>query len=150
MSAPGSPNIRMAANIVTLPPGTTTTLSGETFTASRPMQVGRHRLAQRQDAGRGRVAMMTVAQRLDGGLYDMGRGGKIRLADAEVDDVAALAREFRGPGQHREGVLLPHTIEGGDGGKHGAVPQRIGLSVPPEPCFRVKPENGASRLRGSR
>jgi hypothetical protein len=32
MSTPGSPNISMAANMVTLPPGTMRTLSGDTST----------------------------------------------------------------------------------------------------------------------
>ncbi len=35
MSAPGSPNIRIAANIVTLPPGTISTVSGLTSTPWR-------------------------------------------------------------------------------------------------------------------
>jgi hypothetical protein len=35
MSTPGSPNIRIDMNIVTLPPGTTMTSSGDTVTAKR-------------------------------------------------------------------------------------------------------------------
>ena len=86
------------------------------------MEVGRERLAQRQDAGRGRVAVVPVAQRLDGGLDDVAGRGEVGLADAEVDHVAALAGEFGGASQHREGVLLAHAIEGGDGARHGDVP----------------------------
>ena len=54
------------------------------------MDVLRHRLAQRQDAVGRRVAVMAVAQRLDGGFDDMGRRLEVGLADAEVDDVLAL------------------------------------------------------------
>ncbi len=44
---------------------------------------------------------------------------EIGLADAEIDDVAALCRKLHGPRQHGEGVLLADAIEGGDGLEHG-------------------------------
>ena len=46
-------------------------------------------------------------------------GAEIRLADAEIDDVAALRGERGGARQHREGVLLADAIEGRDGVQHG-------------------------------
>ena len=65
ISAPGWPNIRMAKNIVGLPPGMMTMLSGLDLDAVALVQILRDRLAQRQDALRRRVAVMAVAQRLD-------------------------------------------------------------------------------------
>ena len=74
-------------------------------------QIGGDRLAQRQDAVGGGVAVLAVVQRLDGGLDDMGRGFEVGLADAEVDDVAPLRLQGRGLRQHREGVLLADAFE---------------------------------------
>ena len=71
ISAPGLAEHQVAKNIVTLPPGTITTWSGSTSTPVPPLQVGRHRLAQRQDAVGRRIAVMPVAQRLHRGLDDM-------------------------------------------------------------------------------
>ena len=82
-------------NMVTLPPGTIITLSGETSTEKRRCRSAGDRLAQGQDAGRRRIAVMAVAQRLDGGLDDVRRRREIRLADAEIDDVAARGRPAR-------------------------------------------------------
>jgi RimJ/RimL family protein N-acetyltransferase len=90
MSAPGSPNIRIAANMVTLPPGTISTRLRRHLDAEAAMDVGGDRLAQRQDAGRRRVAVVAVAERLDRRLDDMVGGAEVGLADAEVDDVAAF------------------------------------------------------------
>ena len=42
------------------------------------------------------VGVMAVPERLDRGLDDVGRGQKIGLANAEVDDVAALGLELGG------------------------------------------------------
>ena len=58
------------------------------------MKVGGDRLAQRRDAVRRRVAVLAVAQRLDRRFDDMRRGLEVRLADAEVDDVAPLALQL--------------------------------------------------------
>ena len=64
---------------------------------------------------------MAVAQSLDRRIDDMGRGRKIGLPDAQIDDVAALAGEVRGPGEDGEGILLADTGKGVDGLEgHGA------------------------------
>ena len=90
-------------NMVGLPPGMIITLSGETSTLKRLCEIGSHRLAQRRDAVRGRIAVVAVAQRLDRGLDDEIRRAEIGLADAEIDDVAALRhkRDWRGPAPRR-------------------------------------------------
>ena len=98
-------------NIVTLPPGTIEDVVGRDLDAEAPVEVGGDRLAQRQDAGRRRIAVMAVAQRLDRRLDDMGGRAEIRLADAEIDDVAARRREIGGARQHGEGVLLADAVE---------------------------------------
>ena len=86
------------------------------------MQVGGDRFAQRQDADRRRVAVMAVAQRLHGRLDDEIRRAEIGLADAEIDDVAALRRKLRGAREHRKGVLFADAVKGGDGFQHGSSP----------------------------
>ena len=70
--------------------------------AAPQRHVGRHRLAQRQDAVGGRVAVVAVAQRLDRGLDDMRRGREVGLADAEIDDRAALLLQAGRARQHLE------------------------------------------------
>ncbi len=62
---------------------------------------------------------MAVAQRLDRSLDDEIGRAEIRLADAEIDDVAALRGQRIGARQHRKGILLADTVEGRDGAKHG-------------------------------
>ena len=47
------------------------------------------------------------------------RRAEIGLADAEIDDVAALGRELGRARQHGERVLLADAIEGGNGTQHG-------------------------------
>ena len=128
----------IAMNIVTLPPGTMSTSSGETSAPRRRCEVLRHRLAQGGDSRRVGIAVLAVAQRLDGGLDDMGRGFEIGLADAEIDDVAPLALQFGRPRQHGEGVLLADALEGGiDGDGQGA-------------CLRVRRPFWQSRAAGAR
>ncbi len=75
------------------------------------LQVGGDRLAQGQDALRRRVAVVAVAQRLDGGFDDVGRRLEVGLADAEVDDVLALALERIGARQHLEGGLRSQPVQ---------------------------------------
>ena len=75
------------------------------------MEIGANRLAQRQDSDRRRVAVVSVTQRFHRGLDDVLGGAKIRLPDAEIDDVAALRGERRGARQHGECVLLADPIE---------------------------------------
>ena len=99
-------------NMVGLPPGMIITSSGDTVDLEALVQVGGDRLAQRQDAGRRRVAVVAVAQRLDRGLDDVVGRAEVRLADAEIDDVAALRGELGGARQHREGVFLADPVEG--------------------------------------
>ncbi len=65
---------------------------------------------------------MAVAQRLDRGLDDEVGRAEIRLADAEIDDVAALRDQRIGARQHGEGILLADAVEGRDGAKHGILP----------------------------
>ena len=93
---------------------------GRDFDAETPVQIRRHRLAQRRNAGRRRIAVLAVAQRLDRGLDDMGGGFEIGLADAEVDDVAPLALQLRRLGEHREGVLFADARKAGTTCMHSA------------------------------
>ena len=71
ISTPGSPNMRMAKNIVTLPPGTHDHVVRADLDAVVRRDVLGDRLAQRQDAGRRRVAVVAVAQGLDRRLDDV-------------------------------------------------------------------------------
>ena len=70
-----------------------------------------HGLAQGQDAVGRRVAVVAVAQGLDRGLDDVGRGREVGLADAEIDDAAAALGQRGGPGQDLEGALRSQTIK---------------------------------------
>ncbi len=109
-------------NIVTLPPGTIMTRSGETSAPKPAVQILRHRLAQRRNPRRVGIAVLAVAQSLDGRLDDMGRRFEVGLADAEIDDVAPLALQFSRSRQHREGVFLADALKGGlDGGHSDCV-----------------------------
>jgi hypothetical protein len=63
------------------------------------------RLAQLVDAGRGRIAVLAALDRPDRGFLDVLRRRKVGLADAEADDVLALAREGVDLGEHDEGIL---------------------------------------------
>ena len=110
-------------NMVGLPPGMIITCRARPDLEAL-VQVGGHRLAQRRDAGRRRVAVMAVAQRLDRRFDDEIRGAEIRLADAEADDVAALRRQRVGARQHGEGVFLADAVEGRDRFQHGVTPRR--------------------------
>ena len=87
-------------------------------------EVRRHGLAQGRDPGRVGIAVLAVAQRLDRRLDDVRRGFEVGLADAEVDDVAALALQFGGFGEHREGVLVAQARKCGIDGDHGAISPR--------------------------
>ena len=109
-------------NMVGLPPGKIITASGETLDLEALVQVGGDRLAQRQDADRRRVAVMAVAQRLDRRLDNEIRRAEIGLADAEIDDVAALRGKLHRAREHGEGVFLADAIEGRNGFQHGFWP----------------------------
>ena len=67
------------------------------------MQIGGHRLAQCGQAIGGRIAMMTIPQRLDACLNDMLRRPKIGLTDAQIDDVATLGGQGLRAGQNDKG-----------------------------------------------
>src|SRR6202161_1506307 len=86
--------------------------------AEAAMQILSHRLAQGRNAGCVGIAVLAVAQSLDGGLDDMGRCFEIGLADAEIDDVTPLALQFSRPRQHGEGVFLANALKGGLDGGH--------------------------------
>ncbi len=116
----------IAKNIVTLPPGTQTTLSGSTVTPR--VRVGGDRLAQRQDARRRSVAVMAVAQRLHGGLDDVFGRLEVGLPDAEVDDVVALLPELLGAGEHLECGLGPEAGQIAGDLEHGWVPRKYGVA----------------------
>src|SRR5260370_3176659 len=64
---------------------------------------------------------MAVEQRRDRGFKDEIGRAKIGLADAEIDDVAALRREQIGARQHGKGILLPDALERGNGFQHGTT-----------------------------
>ena len=105
-------------NMVGLPPGKNHHRIRRDAGVEALVQVGGDRLTQRQNADRRRVAVMAVAQRLHRRLDNEIRRAEIGLADAEIDDVAALRRKLRGAGENGEGVLLADAIEGGDGLQH--------------------------------
>ena len=70
-------------------------------------EIGRDGGTERRDAVRRRVPVMSVGERLATGLDDMFGRREIGLADAEIDDRAALGRQRIGAGQHLERGLGP-------------------------------------------
>ena len=88
-------------------------------------EILRHRLAQGQDALGRRVAVVAVAQRLDGCLDDVLGRLEVGLADAEVDDGLALALEVAGAGQHLEGGLGAQALQVVHELQHGISPSRL-------------------------
>ena len=105
-----------------LPPGTIDHLVGRDLDAEAAVDVGGDRLAERLDAGRRRIAVMAVAERLDRRLDDVVGRAEVGLADAEIDDVAALRLKLGGARQHGKGVLLADAVETRNRVKHDAVP----------------------------
>jgi hypothetical protein len=93
---------------------------GRHIGAEAAVQILRHGLAQGRDPCRIGIAMLAVPQSLDSGLDNMRRGCEIGLADAQIDDVAALALQFRRPRQHSEGVFLADAIKGDLDGGHSS------------------------------
>ena len=104
---------------------------GRHLDAEAPVDVGGDRLAQFLDAGRRRVAVVAVAQRLHRRLDDVLGRAEIGLADAEVDDVAAGSRQLGGAGENRERVLLADPVEAGDSVQQGVSPGCIGGLISP-------------------
>ena len=78
------------------------------------MQVGRDRLAQGRDTGRGGIAVLPVAQSLHGGLDDVLGRRKVRLSDPEVDDIRVARRQRLGARQHGKGILFSDPVEPGN------------------------------------
>ena len=131
-------------------------------------EVRRHRLPDARDPGRRGIAVVAVAQRLHPRLDDVRRGLEVRLADAEVDDVAPCPRERFGPGQdlerglgaeHRHPVGLLHRrspLKSASGAEsasdlHGGPPLRYGRSrCRRSPVIRNvrSPERHAAGRRG--
>ena len=64
--------------------------------------------------------MMAVAQRLDRRLDDMRRCWKIRLTDAEIDDVAPGLLKLRRAREYGKGILFAHAGKGLDDRRAGA------------------------------
>ena len=62
-------------------------------------------VAQRRHAGRGGVARLPVLDGFHAGLADVGEGREIRLADFEVQDLAALGFERLGTRQDGVGAF---------------------------------------------
>ena len=69
--------------------------------------VRRHRLAQRRDAVRRGIAVVTVRQRLAARLDDMVGGAEVGLPDPEIDDAAPGRLKGARAGQYVEGGLGP-------------------------------------------
>ena len=111
-------------NIVGLPPGMIITAVGRDLDAEPLVQVGGDRLAQRRNAVCRRVAVMALAQRLDRRLDDEIGRAEIGLADAEIDDIAALRDQGVGAGEHREGIFLADAVESRDRFQHGVTPRQ--------------------------
>ena len=80
------------------------------------------RLAQRQDALGRRIAVMPVAQSLDGRLDNVARRLEVRLADAEIDDRLALPLQVCGARQHLEGGLRSQPLQVRHELQHGVSP----------------------------
>jgi hypothetical protein len=74
-----------------LAPAPTTTSSGAMSMPRSRAHRARGRGAQFVDAGRRRVAVLAAADRVDGGVLDVHRRREVGLADAEGNDVLAVA-----------------------------------------------------------
>ena len=91
--------------------------------AAPGQNVGGDRLAQRGDAVGRRVAVVVVGERLAAGLDDVRGRREVGLADAEIDDVAALGGQRVGARQHLEGAFGAEARHAG-GGRHRSAPPR--------------------------
>ena len=67
------------------------------------LELGRDRLAQRLDAGDGRIFRLAALDGGDGGALDIVRRVEIRLADRQRDDVAPGGFQFARFLRHRDG-----------------------------------------------
>ena len=89
------------------------------------MKVGGDRFAQRQNANRGCVAVVAIAQSLDRRLDNEIRRPEVRLAYPEIDDIAALGREFGRARQHGKSVLFANTVESGNRLEHESTSTQL-------------------------
>src|SRR2546423_1552530 len=76
-------------------------------TRDTPGHEAGHRLADLHDPARGRVVRVAGAEGGHRRLGDVVGRGEVRLADLEVDDVAAGRLQAPGPSQHLEGAFGP-------------------------------------------
>ena len=83
------------------------------------LDLGGHRVAELGNAGRRGIAVVSVGEGLDRRRDDVIGRRKIRLADAEIDDVAPGSGKFSRPRQHGEGVFLANPVKGRDRFQHG-------------------------------
>ena len=102
-SSPGLTVASNALNRICLPPVPTIVCDGFVVEPVLALELGRDRLAQRLDAGDGRIFRLAALDGGDGGALDVVRRVEIRLADRQRDDVAPggfqIARFLR----HRDG-----------------------------------------------
>ena len=68
-------------------------------------QILRHRLTQRENAVGGCITVVAIAQRLNPGFNNVPRRFKVRLADAQIDNVLPLRLQHGRPRQHLESVF---------------------------------------------
>src|SRR5690606_6544137 len=109
--------------------------------AGHGQRAAHHGLARREKAGRRRIAVVPILQRLDRRLDDMAWRLEVRLADAEIDNVLACRGKRGGAGKHGEGVLFAQSVEGGDRLEHFSYPS----GAKTKPAFL-----GASRCKVNR
>ena len=95
------------------PAPTTTSSAPDRQAAAHAGHVPGRRLAQLVDAGRGRVAVLAALDRADRRLLHVLGRREVGLADAEADDVLALARERVDFGEHDEGVFGAQALRRG-------------------------------------
>src|SRR4029077_9092936 len=100
-------------------------LDGKAFSKFRG-----NRFAQGEDADRGRVAVVAVAQRFDCRFDDKTGGMEICLADAEIDDVAPLRGKLHGPRQNGKRIFFADTVKRRDGLEHGSSPRNLAALQP--------------------
>jgi hypothetical protein len=83
--------------------------------------------------------VVAFAERLDRRFDDEIWRSEIRLADAKIDNVAALRGQGIGAGEHRERVFLADAVEGRDSTKHDCCPRQA-----PAARSRGVPHHGAA------
>ena len=98
----------------------TRTFAGSTSMPRERGQVARGLLAELRNAGRRAVVRLARSERRGRSLPDVERRVEVRLADLEVDDLAALPLELARPGEHAERRLGSEPLEAvGEAGRRG-------------------------------